>query len=43
MLETEGTKIEICRTFQTAETPHAWVLWPFSTSKGWCDKIEKKF
>jgi hypothetical protein len=41
-LEKEGTKFEICRTFQTAETPYTWVLWPFSTSKGWCDKIENK-
>ena len=43
LLQWNNQKIEICRTFQTAEAPHTWVLWPFSTSKGWCDKIEEKF
>jgi len=30
---------KIWREFQTKETPHHWVVWPFSTSKGWCEKI----
>jgi hypothetical protein len=42
LLQGDSQKIKICRTFQTAETPHTWVLWPYSTSKGWCDKIEEK-
>jgi glycosyltransferase involved in cell wall biosynthesis len=33
---------EICRTFKTAEKPNHYVLWPYSKSKGWCDKIEVK-
>ena len=33
---------EICRTFKTAEKPNHYVLWPYSKSKGWCDKIEGK-
>ena len=33
---------EICRTFKTAEKPNYYVLWPYSKSKGWCDKIEVK-
>jgi glycosyltransferase involved in cell wall biosynthesis len=30
---------KVWRTFQTAEKPHYWVVWPHSTSKGWCDRI----
>jgi len=43
LLENDGDTIQICRTFQTSETIHSWVLWPYSTSKGWCDKIENGF
>lgn len=31
---------KVWRTFQHAERPTKWVVWPYSTSKGWCDKIE---
>ncbi len=31
---------KIWRDFQTSEKPSKWVVWPHSTSKGWCDKIE---
>ena len=31
---------KIWREFQTAEKPTKWVVWPYSSSKGWCDKIE---
>jgi glycosyltransferase involved in cell wall biosynthesis len=30
---------KIWREFQTDELPSYWVVWPFSTSKGWCDRI----
>jgi hypothetical protein len=33
---------KIWREFQTAEKPSYWVVWPYSSSKGWCDKIEGK-
>jgi glycosyltransferase involved in cell wall biosynthesis len=31
---------KIWRDFQTSEKPSKWVVWPHSTSKGWCNKIE---
>ena len=30
---------KLWRTFNTSTEPAYWVVWPFSTSKGWCDKI----
>ena len=33
---------KIWREFQTTVQPKKWVVWPHSTSKGWCDKIEGK-
>jgi hypothetical protein len=30
---------KIWRTFQTANKPAYWVVWPYSKSKGWCDRI----
>jgi hypothetical protein len=30
---------KVWREFQTDELPSHWVVWPFSTSKGWCDRI----
>ena len=30
---------KIWREFQTDELPSYWVVWPYSTSKGWCDRI----
>lgn len=30
---------KIWRRFNTSTEPAYWVVWPFSTSKGWCDKI----
>ena len=30
---------KIWREFQTTEKPLYWVVWPYSTSKGWCDRI----
>jgi hypothetical protein len=31
--------IKIWREFQTVDDPKYWVVWPFSTSKGWCERI----
>jgi glycosyltransferase involved in cell wall biosynthesis len=31
---------KIWRDFQTTKQPKKWVVWPYSTSKGWCDRIE---
>ncbi len=42
LLNMNDNVIKICRTFQTSEHIYKWVLWPYSTSKGWCDKLEGK-
>ena len=31
---------KVWRTFQHVEKPVKWVVWPYSTSKGWCAKLE---
>jgi len=31
---------KIWREFQTDKKPTYWVVWPFSTSQGWCDRIK---
>ena len=33
---------KIWREFQTSSQPTKWVVWPYSTSKGWCERIEGK-
>ena len=30
---------KVWREFQTTHKPKYWVVWPFSTSKGWCERI----
>jgi glycosyltransferase involved in cell wall biosynthesis len=30
---------KVWRDFQTTHKPKYWVVWPFSKSKGWCDRI----
>ena len=30
---------KIWRDFQTTKQPKYWVVWPYSTSKGWCDRL----
>ena len=30
---------KIWREFQTDKKPAYWVVWPFSTSQGWCERI----
>jgi hypothetical protein len=31
--------IKLWRKFQTSILPSYWVVWPYSTSKGWCERI----
>jgi len=30
---------KVWRDFQTAIKPKYWVVWPYSTSKGWCERL----
>jgi len=30
---------KVWREFQTVDKPKYWVVWPYSTSKGWCERI----
>lgn len=30
---------KVWREFQTSHKPTYWVVWPYSTSKGWCERI----
>lgn len=30
---------KVWRTFQTTVKPKYWVVWPYSTSKGWCERL----
>jgi hypothetical protein len=30
---------KIWREFQVDRNPKYWVVWPYSTSKGWCDRL----
>jgi hypothetical protein len=30
---------KVWREFNTTKKPKYWVVWPYSTSKGWCDRI----
>jgi len=34
-----NTFANIWRTFHTEENPTYWVVWPYSKSKGWCERI----
>ena len=31
---------KVWREFETEKKPYKWIVWPYSTSQGWCDKIE---
>jgi hypothetical protein len=33
---------KIWREFETAENPAYWVVWPYSTSKGWCQRLTNR-
>ena len=30
---------KVWRSFETKERPHSWIVWPYSTSKGWAEPI----
>lgn len=34
--------IHIWREYEDNKKPHSWRVWPYSTSKGWCERIENK-
>lgn len=42
LLNTTETFIKIWRTFEVEKKPSKWIVWPYSESKGWLDKIEGK-
>ena len=33
--------IHIWREYNDKEQPHSWRVWPYSESKGWCDRLEQ--
>ena len=33
--------IHIWREYEDNKKPHSWRVWPYSKSKGWCDRIEQ--
>jgi hypothetical protein len=39
MMKDKDGYCKIWREFNTTEKPKYWVVWPHSTSKGWCDRI----
>ena len=39
MMKDPDNYCKIWREFQTTDKPSYWVVWPYSTSKGWCDRI----
>ena len=40
--QTPSGVCQIWREFLTMEKPDYWVVWPYSSSSGWCNKIEGK-
>jgi hypothetical protein len=42
VLNTNGEFVNIWRTFDVESIPYKWIVWPYSESKGWLDKIEGK-
>jgi len=39
MLNDPDKYCKVWREFQTSSKPKYWVVWPYSKSKGWCEKI----
>jgi glycosyltransferase involved in cell wall biosynthesis len=39
MMQDPDGYCKVWRDFQTAIKPKYWVVWPYSKSKGWCDRI----
>ncbi|WP_341226054.1 GlcNAc-transferase family protein [uncultured Arcticibacterium sp.] len=40
LFNTTGEWLNIWRKY-TGPVPSKWLIWPYSTSKGWCDRIER--
>jgi GT2 family glycosyltransferase len=40
-VDSKKTFYNIWREFQTETKPTYWVVWPYSKSKGWCERIKK--
>ena len=38
----KGTFLNIWREFAVDKQPKKWIVWPYSESKGWCNKLEGK-
>lgn len=41
LLKTNDDFLKIWRTFNTEKKPNKWIVWPYSKSKGWLNKIEQ--
>lgn len=39
MLNDPDGYCKVWRDFQTDSKPSSWVVWPYSTSKGWCERL----
>jgi hypothetical protein len=39
MLSDPDGYCKVWREFQTTHKPKQWIVWPYSSSKGWCEKI----
>ncbi len=39
MMQDPDGYCKVWRQFQTVDKPKYWVVWPYSASKGWCDRI----
>ena len=39
MLNDPDGYCKVWREFQVEARPTKWVVWPYSTSKGWCERI----
>jgi hypothetical protein len=42
MMKDPDRYCKVWREFQTTSKPKYWVVWPYSKSKGWCDRITGK-
>lgn len=38
----EDKFIHFWREYEDTKQPHTWRVWPYSTSKGWCEKIDQQ-
>ena len=43
MLNDPSGYCKLWREFQTSHKPEYWVVWPYSTEKGWCERLTGNF